>query len=245
MTRVLGLDFETTGLDTSKDRIIEVGAILWEVETKRPLVTLGLLYRDETTPPLTEETVRITGITDDNLKEFGTAPKPNLEWLDKFCHTHRVEYLVAHNGNSFDKPLLMAELDRYGLPAPTLRSLPWLDTRWDLPFATEPDSRKLKHLALDVGVVNSFPHRALTDVFTMMLVLSHYPFDDVVAASKIPMILVRAMVEFKDKEKAKAKQYRWTEVGEYKRPGCWIKLIRENKFEDEKKLCDFPVIRIE
>jgi DNA polymerase III subunit epsilon len=243
--RVLGLDFETTGLDTSKDRITEAGIVLWEVETKRPLTALGIFYYDETYPKLSDEITRLTGITDAMLKEFGTAPAANLEWLEGYCQKHAVEHIIAHNGENFDKPLLQAELKRHHIHAPFLSQLPWIDTKTDLPFATEPASRRLNHLALDAGFINPFAHRAVFDVLTMCRVLSNYDFNQVVEYSKIPFITVRAMVEYADRQLAKDQRYTWEKLGDRTFQKSWVKRIKENKFEDEKKICKFPVVRIE
>ncbi len=246
--RILGLDLETTGLDTSTSLITELGVVLWEVETKRPVMTVGVFLHDDTYPKQTEEIIRITGITDDMLAEFGTDPAQNLRWLEGFCAKHKVEYLCAHNGENFDKPLLMANLTRYGVEAPTLRGLQWIDTRVDIPFASEPDSRKLKHLALDIGVINHFPHRAITDVLTMMLVLAHYDINAVLEYQKIPFITMRADVDFQRKELAKAQRYSWEKIGEKTYPKQWVKRIKENLLQQELEACQkggFTPIRIE
>lgn len=235
--RILGIDFETTGLDTAKDRITEMGVALWDVPTQRPLMTVGTFLHDKTYPPQSEEIVRLTGITDELLAEFGTDPAQNLRWLDGFCTKHQVEYLVAHNGENFDKPLLMAELARHGVEAPCLRSLPWIDTRTDIPFATEPDSRRLNHLALDCGFINPFAHRAVFDVLTMLRVLVHYPIQDVLAYQKIPFVVVRAMVGYEDREKAKKQRFSWEKIGEQVFPKQWVKKVKQNLLDQELASC--------
>lgn len=250
--RVLGLDFETTGLDTANDRIIEMGAVLWEVESKRPLVTVDVFLNDDgiqkkMTPEVVEMMNRICGITPEMLTEFGTDAKANLEWLEGYCAKHKVDYVVAHNGENYDKPLLMAELTRLGIEAPFLRSVPWVDTRTDIPFASEPDSRKLKHLALDIGVINHFPHRALTDVLTMLLVMSHYEFKDILEYQKIPFVVMRALVNYDNRELAKAQRYSWEKIGDQSFPKMWVKKVKENLMEQEIEVCKkngFQVARI-
>lgn len=246
--RLLGLDFETTGLDTSKERITEAGMVLWDVELKRPMTTVGVFYHDESYPPLSDEIKRLTGLTDEILREFGTAPKGNLEWLERYCSTHKVDYIVAHNGENFDKPLLFAELHRHDVPGICLRSLPWIDTRTDIPFPTEPDSRRLRHLALDCGFINPFEHRAVFDVLTMMKVLSHYNIQDILAYQKIPFCTVRAMVNYDNRELAKAQRFSWEKIGEKTYPKCWVKRVKEDKLQLEIDLAakaGFTVSRLE
>lgn len=239
--RLLGIDFESTGLDPLSDRITEIGAALWDVETQRPLTTIGVFCHDETYPEFSKETLemmgRVCGITLPILKEFGTSAKANLQWLDHFCSKHKVDYLVAHNAFNYDKPLLMSELSRHGIDAPCLRSLPWLDTRTDIPFATEPDSRKLKHLAGDHGFLNPFAHRAVFDVLTMLRVLSHYDINEVLAYQKIPFMVVRAMVSFDQKDLAKARRYSWEKIGEKTYTKMWVKLVKQNKCDEEIAEC--------
>lgn len=238
--RLLGLDFETTGLDTSKDRIVEIGAALWDVEAKRPLTTLGV-FCHEPTSEISKESLemmdRICGITLPVLQEFGTPVKGNLAWLDGFCSKHKVDYIVAHNGENYDKPLLMAELARHGVDAPCLRMLPWIDTRTDIPFASEPDSRKLKHLAGDHGFINPFAHRAVFDVLTMLRILSNYDIQQVLEFQKIPFMVVRAVVSYEQRDLAKARRYSWEKIGEKSYPKMWVKLVKENKCVDEVAEC--------
>lgn len=241
--RLLGLDFETTGLDTVKDRITEMGACLWDVELKRPLTTVGVFMHEKEFPKLSPEIVRLTGLTDEILEEFGTLPKANLEWLERFCEKHKVDYIVAHNGENFDKPFLFAELSRHSVAGACLRALPWIDTRTDIPFPTEPDSRRLRHLALDCGFINPFEHRAVFDVLTMLKVLSHYDIQEVLAYQKIPFVTVRAMVPapWNDggvgKDKAKAQRYSWERLGDLVYPKWWVKRVKENQLEAERAAC--------
>lgn len=248
------MDFETTGFDTANDRITEIGVCLWEWETKRPLTTYGIYLWDAGikekagNPEVAGMMEKVCGITPAMLEEFGTDPAANLKWLDSYCERHKIDFIVAHNGENYDKPLLMAELARHGIEAKCLRSIPWIDTRTDLPFASEPDSRKLKHLALDAGFINPFAHRAVFDVLTMMRVLSHYDLSAVLEYQKIPFVTARALVGFEDRQKAKDMRYSWEKLGEKTYPKCWVKRIKENQLEAEIAACNakgFKIVRID
>lgn len=246
--RLLGLDFETTGLDTSTARITEMGVALWDVPTKRPLMTAGVFLHDESYPPQSDEIIRLTGITDEMLREFGSAPAENFRWLKGFCEKHQVRYIVAHNGENFDRPLLMSELARSGIEPGCLSSIPWIDSRTDIPFPTEPDSRKLNHLALDAGFINPFAHRAVFDVLTMLRILSNYDINAVVEYQRIPFVTCRANVAYADRDKAKAQRYSWEKIGEKTYPKYWVKRVKLNMLADEIAKCKqagFDCIRIE
>lgn len=243
--RVFGLDFETTGLDPKKDRITEVGGVLWSCPKKRVIVAYSGFCHDDTYGEFAPETLammdRISGIELADLLEFGAPLKRHLEWLEEFCAKHKVEAIVAHNGLNFDRPFLYAELDRAGLEAPCLRSLHWIDTRTDLPFDARPDSLKLKHLAGDHGFINPFPHRALFDVMTMMKVFSQYDAEKIMANSKTGMAILRAVVPHpkndggKGKDAAKALGYSWQSVNYKEYPNFWVKCVRETDVDREKE----------
>ena len=245
--RILGLDFETTGVDTATCRITEMGIVLWEVEDKRPLVTVGTFFHDEgieVSPEITE----LTGIKQWMLQEFGTPAKGNLEWLEGFCKKHRAEYIVAHNGKNYDKPLLYAELTRHGVDAPTLRAIPWIDSLTDIPFLKEPDSRRLLHLASEHGFLNPFAHRAVFDVLTMLRILAGYDFQKVLEFQRIPFVTLRACVGYELRELAKKQRYSWEKIGEKTYPKFWVKRVKENLMEAEVDACKklgFDAIRIE
>lgn len=247
--RLLGLDFETTGLDTGNDRITEIGMVLWDGEKHRPLLQSSIfVYDPGIEERLTPETVlmmeRVCGLTPQILKEFGVPAPLALSIVASMCEIHKPEYIVAHNGENYDRPLLMAELARHGTASDFLRSLPWIDTRVDIPFEHEPDSRKLKHMALDVGFINPFPHRAVSDVLTMLKILSCYDLEKVIAYSKIPFVTVRAMVDYKDRELAKARRFSWEKLGDKVFPKQWIKKIKLDQLEKERAECSFTLVQL-
>lgn len=242
---VLGLDLETTGLDTGSDRPIELAYVLWDTEDKKAVVMENYLLYDDSYPTLTEEITKLTGIKLVELEKYSVQPQVALNHLLDFVSRHNPSYIVSHNGEMFDKPLLLAELHRQGFQDTSLQTLPWVDTRTDLPFVEVPDSMKLKHLACDMGFINPFPHRALSDVLTMLKVMSQFEFSEIEKLRSIPWITVRAVVDFDNKEKAKARRYSWEKIGEEVFPKQWVKRIKENKYEEEKAaLSPFQVVRL-
>lgn len=119
--REIAFDTETTGLYAAEgDRIIEIGA----VEMVNHIPT-GRTFRRLVNPgcPVSEATVRITGITDEHLKDQPPFEHPDV--IDAFLSFLGDATLVAHNA-SFDRSFLNMELERCGR-APVGESR-WIDT---------------------------------------------------------------------------------------------------------------------
>lgn len=243
MAIVLGYDLESTGLDTSTSKIIEVGAVIWDTEEKLPLALYSTFVSGVEILPEHKAALDVNKINPAWLK-YGKPIRGVFEDLDALCRKYGVEYVVAHNGENYDKPLTLAEVERIG-DSYEFTKLPWVDTRHDLPFEVEPKSRSLNHLALDQGFINHFAHRAVFDVMTMLKVMSKYDFEAIVQQSKIPWVVVRALVGYDDRELAKARRYSWENLGERKYPKCWVKKIRETKLLEEQKEATFQVVKIE
>jgi DNA polymerase-3 subunit epsilon len=119
--REIAFDTETTGLDPALgERVIEIGAV--ELENHIPT---GRTFRRRINPgkPVSEATIRITGITDDDLRDCPPFEHPDV--VDAFLSFLGDATLVAHNA-SFDRGFLNAELERCGRPPiPESR---WIDT---------------------------------------------------------------------------------------------------------------------
>lgn len=256
VTRIFGIDFETTGLDKTQDRAIELGGVLWDVTFKRPLATFSVFLIDDgikekiAQQPVIDMMEQKLGISPWMVEEFGVPAKAQLEWLEGFVTKHKIEYLVAHNA-PFDRDFLLTELSRHAITAPTLRALPWIDTMRDIAWPSQPDSSKLKYVASDHGFINPFSHRAIFDVLTMLKVLSQYDLEAVVKRSQIPEIIVRAVVPHPKndgglgKDKAKQAGFRWQDVDGKSFPMMWVKKIKENELDAEyKKLPGYQVVKI-
>lgn len=119
--REIAFDTETTGLEPDNgDRVIELGAV--ELINHVPT---GATFRRLINPgrPVSDATVRITGITDEMLadKPFFEDPDVVGEFL-AFIGDARI---VAHNA-SFDRAFLNMELARCGLAA--IEEDRWVDT---------------------------------------------------------------------------------------------------------------------
>lgn len=119
--REIAFDTETTGLNPADgERVIEIGA----VELINHIPT-GRTFRRLINPgrPVSEATIRITGITDADLKDQPPFEHPDI--VDAFLSFLGDATLVAHNA-SFDRGFLNAELARCGRPPITEER--WIDT---------------------------------------------------------------------------------------------------------------------
>jgi DNA polymerase-3 subunit epsilon len=222
--RLLGIDYETTGLDPVVDNIIEVGAVIWDTELHVPLVLENFFVKWGT--PISAEITAINGVTDDFVETFGLSPSEGLSRI------HTLEWQtaanVAHNGAAFDRPFhrdwLRRVYDHYGRDDQRL----WIDTQNDIDYAEDVPTRKLTYLAAEHGFLNPFAHRAVFDVLTMMVIFDKYPLPEIIYSAQQPNILVQALVSYDNKEQAKEMRFRWD--GDNKR---WIRTFKAHKFKAE------------
>ncbi len=237
---LLGIDLETGGefnSTSASNFIIEIGMVLWDTDFSQPVEIFSVLLDNER--PVSAEASEYTGITDALLKRHGSKPDirvihPVKDLMEK------ADYIVAHNGRDFDRPLLEAF---FGQRSHKMPVKPWIDTLYDVDYPRNCTSRNLTYLAGFHGILNSFPHRAVTDVLTMLTVLSRYDIDEVVANASLPRLVVKAEVSFNDREKAKAKRFSWESPGKGggKYPKSWVRIIREDQLDALKQECDFPI----
>ncbi len=153
------------------------------------------------------------------------------------------EYIVAHNGTNFDRPIMESNFKRYKVPFP---SKPWLDTSVDILFPKNIKTRKLVYLAAEHGFVNPSAHRAYSDVICMLKVLSHYNIKEVIRRSKLGSFVVEAICQKpwedpapegeKEVDKVKARGYRFD--GSRKK---WTKVCKADEAEIEKEHGEFAV----
>lgn len=228
--KLLGVDLETGGMfggNLEENFITEGGYVVFDTEVGQPVIIRNTLV----TPvrPIVPEAVQYTGITTDMAQRYGVGVEVFLTTL--FKDMAEADYIVAHNGNAFDRVILESQAKVCGLEMP---NRPWIDTMTDVPYPANCVNRNLTYLAGFHKLVNCFPHRAVTDVLTMFEVLNHYDLDEVVQIAKSPTYVVQALVKFETKEKAKAAKFRWD--GSNKR---WTKDIKACFFENESKSWDF------
>jgi len=240
-TRFIGVDVETTGLDFKESRITEIGFVVMELGSHKPLDCQTYFVYEQDVKKVPEEITKLTGITLDHLVYHGVTPEHAARTVRHACQTFNVDYLVAHNA-AFDLTMLKEFSDRNGvrvLDSP----LPVIDTATDLPeeLYAEARTHTLSYLAAHMGFINPFPHAALFDVMTMMKVLFAHDVEKVVERSKIPWVVVAAGVKYDDRQLAKDRRYRWEEIDGVKYAKRWVKKVKQDRVEIEQQEAPFPV----
>ena len=231
--KICGIDFETTGLSPTEDRIIEVGAVLLDWETKTPLQFLSRLVNPER--EISEEITAITGITNELVEDHG---HPENSVIGELCYLLSCsDYAMAHNGTTFDKPFFDASIQRCAINDPKIS---WLDTKTDIRYPERITTRNLRHLASEHEFLNPFAHRAVFDVLTMLRVAGNYDLREIIARSKETTVFARALVSFDDKEKAKSRGYYWNAPLR-----IWWRSFKESDYQIEKESCGFQTVLLD
>jgi len=231
---ILGLDCETTGLDPEKDKMTELGMVLYDTEAKMPLKIYCEYIKIEGEVP--EFITDLTGITKQHLDDYGVPLDAAIE--EYLVYSVMAEYQVAHNA-PFDRGFINAAIASLKLSGiPNENDTPWIDTSVDVPYPKKITTRKLEFLGPAHGFINPWSHRALFDVLSMLKVLDHYDINKVVRlAGEGDSMLVaicqkpwldKAPDGQKDTDTARELGFRWN--GDKKR---WQKIVKESQVEQE------------
>jgi DNA polymerase-3 subunit epsilon len=238
-------NLELGGVNLAKDRITEIGAVLWDVELKQPVKILSELINEPDHLPITEEIAELTGITDDMLENWGADREEIPAILTNLKNMmERADYIMAHNGDQYDKPMLGAMFNRFGIPMPDKL---WIDSIRDIEFPKKIKVRALSQLEHAHGFVNPFPHRALSDVFSMLKLAANYDLDRMVTLAKSPLVTIIAklsspnwsdpieMKQFNQKKhKISKARFKWNPSNK-----TWTKIVHQVLLDEGKISFDF------
>jgi len=204
---IAGIDIETTGLDPNNSEIIEIGYALWDIELDNFISCNSFLVKPKKLLP--DKILDLTGIC--QLMIDWHADHTRESAIEAFKKDIKdVNYLMAHNA-SFEKSFL-----------PELSGYKWIDSKTDIPYKKALGKGTLTHIAANHGFLNPFPHRALFDVMTMFKIASLYDWDEIIERSESKTFLIKAVVDFKDKDLAKEAGFYWD--AERK---SWLREIKE------------------
>lgn len=246
MTFVCGLDIETTGLSHETDHVTELAWIIREVGNPKDFVMQTRFVEIPNDHVISDEITRLTKITSRHLagaRDLQAVVGEMCTDMDRYG----VKHIVAHNGEGFDKPFLLAQLAKVNHGFATAfhymlaNKMQWIDTAVDCVYPEFCRYTNLMYVAAHFGFVNPFPHSALFDVATMMRVLEHFDFAEVEKRAREPWVFVKAQVTFDEKDLAKARRYYWENFGDRKFPKTWVKRIKESDVAKEQAEAGFPV----
>jgi DNA polymerase-3 subunit epsilon len=206
VVRVLLLDTETTGLDASKDRIMELALLRVDMDTDTGLPVGEVQVYDgleDPGRPIPADVVALTGLHDADVKGQKLDEARIHQLLEG------VDLIVAHNAG-FDRPFVEGRLSQF-VPVPWACS--FADIDWK---AQGRSSSKLESLAQAHGWFYD-AHRAEMDCHALLAVLAqklpladHTGLSHLLQASKRPTYALQATnAPFEAKDKLKGRGYRW------------------------------------
>ena len=111
MKQLIIYDLETTGLDKSKDQIIQFAAIKVDAENHKLIESKNIFIQPVGNYSITIQAFFKHGITPDFLKDKPSFKDVAQEILDFFTGCD----ILTYNGCSFDNSFLMAEFERVGI----------------------------------------------------------------------------------------------------------------------------------
>ena len=219
------IDVETTGLDQSQDKVIEIGLRLFLFNRSTgELLRLGESYSGFQDPgfPLSEEVKALTGITDEQLKD------QKIDWEKVNTLLKQCQIIIAHNA-SFDRPFIDAATSdsKSKIWGCSFKQINWNQHGFS--------SQKLDVLSIYHGFFTD-AHRALNDSDALLFLLSQvspktstpYLLELLNNARKPTMLLSALYSPFETKDLLKARQYRWEAVQK-----CWTKEVFLDQHESE------------
>jgi hypothetical protein len=276
--KLLGLDIEIGNPFTLEDGftswpreeawITEIACVLYDTEMgEAPVRSFETLVNEG--KGVSPEAEQYTGISNALIEKYGADPKSTaLKVLDMITDA---DYVVAQNGNEADRPWLKAFLLRYlGKEMLSNFTYPeWLDTLTDIEYPENCRSKNLTYLNGFHGFCNPFPHRAGSDVQSMMKVLFNYPLDRVIEVSKSPWVYLKAIgpcdhitdynarKPYFDKttqegqemerwkKQVKAARFRWDGDAENTGQKCWYKKTKQIWIDEGKEDHGFEYVRLD
>lgn len=200
------IDTETTGLDTNKDEIIELGYMLIEYDQHGRFFDVIKRFNQLQQPsvPITPEITKITGITDEDLEG------KSIDWNEVVSDISTASLLVAHNAQ-FDRKML----ERY---SDVFKDRIWGCSVNDVDWESIGEKiRSQEWLLYKIANCYYEAHRALDDVNALSFLLSRpHPeyntplFQQLSTNAVQDSYIIRAVGSaFSEKDSLKALGCRW------------------------------------
>jgi DNA polymerase III subunit epsilon len=222
------VDTETTGLDPTRDEIIEIGMVAFTYDDDGRLGDVVGVFSALRQPysPIPPEITKLTGITD----EMVAGKTISIDAIEAFIAP--ADLIIAHNAR-FDRPFCECLAPGFGVKAwaCSLSEIKWSDRGFE--------GTKLGYLVGQSGYFHE-GHRAVDDCHALFEILarpcrdvSDTYFTELLRNSERKCIRIWAVNSpFDMKDKLKARGYRWSD-GSDGQPKAWWTEIAEEDSTDE------------
>ncbi|WP_052954791.1 3'-5' exonuclease [Microvirga vignae] len=222
------VDTETTGLDHTRDEVIELGmvAFLYDDDGRIGDVIGTFNGLREPSVPISPEITRLTGITPDMV----AGQVLDLAAVERFIEP--ADLIIAHNAR-FDRPFCERLSEGFQVRA-------WACSHSEIAWSGFGfEGSKLGYLLTQCGWFHQ-GHRAVEDCHALLEVLAAplpsgagFPFGHLLASARKALLRIWAEGSpFDMKDVLKARGYRWND-GTDGRPKAWWVEVDEETFEAE------------
>jgi DNA polymerase-3 subunit epsilon len=206
--RAMILDTETTGIDTKVDKVVELGALVFDFDPETgALLQLAGTYAGLSDPgiPIQAEASRVSGITDEMVRG------QQLDGDRVAGLLGQTDLVIAHNAG-FDRKIMEACMPRFTDKA-------WACSQQDLAWVEEGiGGQKLDYIAYRYGFFYD-GHRAIADCLALLEILRRpLPTSGESAlvcllrkSSQKSHVVYAQGAPYDKKDDMKARGYRWIE----------------------------------
>lgn len=210
---IMGVDTESNHFDPELARMTEFGMVLWDTELGLPVEIESHIVKEVDLGPLSDKIIELTGITNKMVEDYGKSP---YVVFDRFMRMYsKADYMLAHNGNNFDRPFIKNFFNRYLTDDEKKLLYPkhWIDSLTDVDYPDICSHRSMTYLQGFYGILNPFKHRAVTDILTTLTILhKNFDWNDILELSKSPTLRFIAEVDYHDRDVAKDQKFKFTKV---------------------------------
>jgi DNA polymerase-3 subunit epsilon len=222
------LDFETTGLDPTKDEIIEAACVKFRYSATDEITGVGAVLQSYNEPsvPIPMLVTELTGITNDMV----AGHRLDIAALEAFVAD--ADIIIAHNAG-FDR--------KFGERlSPIFEHKHWACSQTEIDWRNHGfGGAKLGYLLADIGYFHT-AHRAIDDCHALVEFLAHplpatarSVFGELLECARRTTVRVWAQGSpFDLKNTLKARGYRWND-GSDGRPKSWFIDVAEDKRDAE------------
>lgn len=227
------IDLETMGLDAITHEIIELGMLSFSFSTADGILTIVDSYNELNDPgkSIPPEVIKVTGITDDDVKG------KSIDWVHVDETLEKTHLIICHN-SGFDRNFLELQTPEY--ISRRIKTLPFACTVKDIAWKERGiESSKLDYINWKLGFFYD-GHRALNDCWATLnlLIQCEGVFDELKANVRKKETLICAVnTVFEKKDLLKERNYRWSDGSEHL-PKSWWKCLQNELLADEKKWLD-------